>query len=157
MRRLLYLFAVPVVLYVVNFSLLPRSGVISGDTASEEEQASRFIEMATFTKEILSPGNGPTPQPKQMVTVSADLYLADASGGKGTGIWSTHKPSGFLFSASSGPQPFEYQAGVGSVVAGWEDGVASMQLNEHARLYIPWKYACGSWRAHAWMCEALRS
>lgn len=34
------------------------------------------------------------------------------------------------------------QAGVGGVVPGWEDGVASMQLGESARLNIPWKYAC---------------
>ena len=27
---------------------------------------------------------------------------------------------------------------------GWEDGVASMQLGETARLLIPWKYAYGA-------------
>ena len=27
---------------------------------------------------------------------------------------------------------------------GWEDGVASMQLNESARLHLPWQYACES-------------
>ncbi|KAG1665099.1 hypothetical protein FOA52_007790 [Chlamydomonas sp. UWO 241] len=94
--------------------------------------------MPTFSKEILIPGNGPTPQKGQYVTVSADLYLAT-----GTGIWSTHKPSGFLFSATGGAQPFEYQAGVGGVVPGWEDGVASMQLGEKAKLSIPWQYAYG--------------
>ena len=31
------------------------------------------------------------------------------------------------------------QAGVGGVVKGWEDGVASMQLGETARLLLPWK------------------
>ena len=84
--------------------------------------------MSTFTKTIVTPGNGPTPQKHQKVTVAADLYLSDGSGGKGTGIWSTHKPSGFLFSATRGPEPFEYEAGVGGVVTGWEDGVASMQV-----------------------------
>lgn len=79
--------------------------------------------------------------------VAADLYLAAPGGSKGTAIWSTHKASGFLFSADKGPQPFEYQAGVGGVVAGWEDGVASMQTGELAQLSIPWKYACESCQA----------
>jgi hypothetical protein len=104
---------------------------------------------ATFTKQILKAGSGATPQAKQNVTVSADLYLA----GSMQGIWSTHKPSGFLFSAQSGPQPFTYVSGVGSVVRGWyiyltyfcrEDGVASMQMGESARLSIPWEYAYGA-------------
>ncbi len=116
----------------------------------------------TFTKTILKAGNGPTPKKNQQVTVAADLYLADANGGKGTGIWSTHKDSGririglgmhggpmpmqiagFLFSAKPGkPEPFTYEAGVGGVVRGWEDGVASMQLGETAVLQLPWLYAC---------------
>ncbi|KAJ3192477.1 Peptidyl-prolyl cis-trans isomerase fkbp12 [Irineochytrium annulatum] len=95
--------------------------------------------MSTFTKEVLQAGNGPRPQPRQQVTVRADLYLA--AGMKG--IWSTHEPSGFLFNADGGPKPFTYQAGVGSVVKGWEDGVASMQLGEKAKLTIPWQYAYG--------------
>ena len=56
--------------------------------------ADRTSDMATFTKTVLQAGDGPTPKKNQKVTVSADLYLADASGGKGTGIWSTHKPAG---------------------------------------------------------------
>ena len=40
--------------------------------------------------------------------------------------------------------PFTYQAGVGSVIKGWEDGVLSMQLNERARIEIPWQYAYGA-------------
>ena len=109
--------------------------------------------MATFTKTILTAGDGPTPKKNQKVTVSADLYLADASGGKGTGIWSTHKPTGFLFPATRGPEPFEYEAGVGGVVRGWEDGVASMQLGESAMLQLPWQYAC---ECPTFACEPLK-
>ena len=36
------------------------------------------------------------------------------------------------------------QAGVGSVVKGWEDGVASMTTGEKARLLLPWKHAYGA-------------
>jgi len=73
--------------------------------------------MATFTKEILKEGSGATPQTNQQVTVSADLYLAKDM----TGIWSTHKPSGFLFSATGGPEPFSYASGVGGVIKGMSD------------------------------------
>eukprot|EP00511_Aplanochytrium_stocchinoi_P002463 CAMPEP_0204823200 /NCGR_PEP_ID=MMETSP1346-20131115/1294_1 /ASSEMBLY_ACC=CAM_ASM_000771 /TAXON_ID=215587 /ORGANISM="Aplanochytrium stocchinoi, Strain GSBS06" /LENGTH=120 /DNA_ID=CAMNT_0051949751 /DNA_START=87 /DNA_END=449 /DNA_ORIENTATION=+ len=96
--------------------------------------------MATFAKEILEEGNGSTPKSNQRVTVSADLYLKKDM----TGIWSTHKPTGFLFSADKGPQPFEYTAGVGEVIKGWDDGVATMKLNEKARITIPWQYAYGA-------------
>ena len=43
------------------------------------------------------------------------------------------------------------EAGVGGVVRGWEDGVASMQLGETAILNLPWLYACELivWM-HAW-------
>jgi FKBP-type peptidyl-prolyl cis-trans isomerase len=97
----------------------------------------------TFTKTVLTAGNGPTPQKHQRVRVAADLYLSDGAGGKGTAIWSTHAPSGFVFSAKTGAKPFEYQVGVGSVVRGWEDGVAGMQLGESARLDVPWQHAYG--------------
>lgn len=69
---------------------------------------------AKFTKTVLEAGSGPLPQAKQFVTVAADLYLAEGN----VGIWSTHKPSGFLFPANK-PNPFTYQAGVGSVVPGY--------------------------------------
>lgn len=73
--------------------------------------------MATFTKEIIKEGSGPCPAKGQKVTVAADLYLkADMKA-----IWSTHKPSGFLFSADGGPQPFSYSSGTGGVIKGWDD------------------------------------
>lgn len=96
--------------------------------------------MATFTKEVLKAGSGPTPSRGQDVTVAADLYLE--AGRKA--IWSTHQPSGFLFSAKGGPQPFSYKSGVGGVIKGWDDGVGTMQLGEKARLSIPWEYAYGA-------------
>ncbi|GAX77023.1 hypothetical protein CEUSTIGMA_g4470.t1 [Chlamydomonas eustigma] len=103
------------------------------------------LQTETFTKVILKSGEGPRPQPHQYVTVQADLYISDKSRSKGTPIWSTEKSRGFLFPApESGPQPFTYQAGVGSVVKGWEDGVASMATGEMAELYLPWEYAYGA-------------
>lgn len=93
----------------------------------------------TFTKTVLKEGSGPQVKAGAQVTVSADLYLAADK----TGIWSTHKPSGFLFSASGGPKPFTYQASVGGVIKGWDDGVATMKVGERSRIEIPWAYAYG--------------
>ncbi|GCA62516.1 peptidyl-prolyl cis-trans isomerase, FKBP-type [Kipferlia bialata] len=96
--------------------------------------------MASFTKTVLKAGSGACPSRGSTVTVAADLYLAENN----KAIWSTHKPSGFLFSAENGPQPFTYQAGVGGVIKGWDEGVATMQLGERARLAIPWQAAYGA-------------
>lgn len=81
----------------------------AGDRGAASDASHQQHHMATYTKTVLTPGSGPKPLPKQYVTVSADLYLANPDGTPGQGIWSTHKPSGFLFAANSGPQPFEYQ------------------------------------------------
>ena len=79
--------------------------------ATEHHAAAGDLVTETFTKTVLTPGDGPKPMPNQYVTVEADLYLADpsAEGGKGTAIWSTHEKAGFLFPAASPPVPFTYQ------------------------------------------------
>ena len=96
--------------------------------------------MASFTKTILKAGAGACPSRGSTVTVAADLYLAADN----TPIWSTHQPSGFAFSADKGPSPFTYEAGVGGVIKGWDEGVATMQLGERAKLEIPWEAAYGA-------------
>ena len=70
----------------------------------------------------------------------ANLYLAKDN----TAIWSTHKESGFLFPSNPAPQPFSYSSGTGGVIKGWDDGVATMQLGERAKISIPWQYAYGA-------------
>ena len=55
--------------------------------------ATRRPSYATFTKEIIKEGSGPSIQDGQSVSVEANLYLAASN----TAIWSTHKSSGFLF------------------------------------------------------------
>ena len=96
--------------------------------------------MSTFTKETLQAGSGPSPQKGQMVTVSADLYLKDGM----KGIWSTHKPQGFLFSAQNGPEPFSYKSGVGGVIRGWDDGVATSRIVCHRHHHH---------HHHTWQCK----
>lgn len=96
--------------------------------------------MASFTKTIIKAGTGAYPTKGKKVTVAADLFLAADN----TAIWSTHKASGFLFSAQQGAQPFTYASGVGGVIRGWDEGVATMQLGEKAKLEIPWEAAYGA-------------
>ena len=69
------------------------------------------------------------------ISVAADLYLADATagGGRGTAIWSTHKPDGFAFAAKGGPNPFTYQAGVGGVIVSWRLKRERAKSEERAR------------------------
>lgn len=46
----------------------------------------------------------------------------------GKKFWSTKDP---------GQQPFEYSAGVGSVITGWDQGCLGMKINEVRKLRIP--------------------
>lgn len=59
---------------------------------------------ASFTKVILKKGKGKSPKANQQVTVHADLWLRDEKleEEKGTAIWSTSAPDGFLFPAKNG-------------------------------------------------------
>lgn len=101
----------------------------------------------SFIKQILREGSGNAGIPKRKkVTVHADLFLRDTTkqDEKGTGIWSTHLTSGFLFPATPGkPEPFTYTSGVGEVIKGWDDGVATMKKGEFSRMTIPWEFAYG--------------
>merc|ERR1712020_243920 len=46
----------------------------------------------------------------------------------GKKFWSTKDP---------GQKPFTYQAGVGAVITGWDQGLLGMHLNEERKLTIP--------------------
>lgn len=53
--------------------------------------------------------------------------------------------NGTVFDASSqhGNTPFPFVLGGGQVIAGWDEGIALMKLNEKAILLIPSRYAYG--------------
>jgi FKBP-type peptidyl-prolyl cis-trans isomerase len=72
--------------------------------------------------ERLTPGNGPKPQAGQIVVVHYTGRLAD----------------GTKFDSSvDRNEPFEFALGAGQVIAGWDKGLAQMQVGEKARLTIP--------------------
>jgi len=59
----------------------------------------------------------------------------------GKKFWSTKDP---------GQQPFEYQAGVGSVIVGWDQGVLNMQRGEVRQILIPANEGYGEKGFPAW-------
>ncbi len=72
--------------------------------------------------EDLVEGTGPTPQRGQKVTVH---YVGTLTNGKK-----------FDSSRDRG-QPFSFTIGVGQVIAGWDEGVGSMQVGGKRKLTIP--------------------
>jgi FKBP-type peptidyl-prolyl cis-trans isomerase FkpA len=78
--------------------------------------------------EKLVSGDGPSPQQGQTVTVHYTGWLTD----------------GTKFDSSvDRDDPFSFVLGAGQVIAGWDQGVATMQVGEKARLTIPPQLAYG--------------
>jgi len=76
------------------------------------------------TMEILKPGSGPTVSKGDTVTVHATGTVVETD----KKFWSTK---------DAGQKPFTYQAGVGGVITGWDQGCLGMQLGEIRNLKIP--------------------
>ncbi|MBT9559839.1 MAG: FKBP-type peptidyl-prolyl cis-trans isomerase [Myxococcales bacterium] len=84
---------------------------------------------ATFTKVVIKQGTGEPVQTGRSITVHAlGQQLVD---GKKVKFWSTKDP---------GQKAFTYQAGMGKVIRGWDDGCMTMRVGETAELTIPGKY-----------------
>ena len=59
----------------------------------------------------------------------------------GKKFWSTKDP---------GQQPFSYQAGVGQVIKGWDQGLLGMKLGEERQVIIPGAEGYGAAGFPAW-------
>jgi FKBP-type peptidyl-prolyl cis-trans isomerase FkpA len=84
---------------------------------------------------ILKPGQGAAIASGQMAVVQYTGWLYEASA-------ADHKGKRFDSSLDSG-KPFSFPLGTGSVIKGWDQGVAGMQVGEQRRLIIPPDLAYG--------------
>jgi peptidylprolyl isomerase len=72
-------------------------------------------------------GTGASPKKGQTVTVHYTGWLTN----------------GKKFDSSRGRSPFEFRLGRGEVIAGWDEGVATMKVGGKRKLTIPAKLAYG--------------
>ena len=89
------------------------------------------------TYEIKQPGSGAAIAKGNTATVHATGIIKET----GKKFWSTKDP---------GQQPFTYQAGVGGVIVGWDQGCLGMQIGEVRELLIPGAEGYGAGGFPAW-------
>jgi len=83
-------------------------------------------------------GAGAAVVAKNTVTVHATGVVKETS----KKFWSTKDP---------GQQPFQYQAGVGGVITGWDQGCLGMKIGETRLLEIPAHEGYGANGFPAWV------
>lgn len=78
--------------------------------------------------EVLQAGQGATPKKGSTVSVHYTGWLTD----------------GTKFDSSvDRREPFEFTLGIGQVIAGWDQGVATMKVGDKVKLTIPYHLAYG--------------
>ena len=77
----------------------------------------------------LREGDGPTPKAGDMVMVHYTGWLTDGTQ--------------FDSSRAEGRVPFRFPLGQGKVIAGWDEGVATMRVGGHRKLVIPGELGYG--------------
>ena len=89
------------------------------------------------TKQTITAGSGPVVAKGDTVTVHATGIVEEGN----KKFWSTKDP---------GQQPFTYQAGVGKVITGWDQGCLGMNVGETRKLRIPAHEGYGAGGFPAW-------
>ena len=89
------------------------------------------------TYELVTSGKGKTVSKGSKVKVHATGTVLET----GKKFWSTK---------DAGQQPFEYTAGVGGVITGWDQGCLGMSLGEVRKLKIPADEGYGAGGFPAW-------
>lgn len=85
-------------------------------------QRDQFVTKSGVQVQVIKKGTGASPKQGQIVTVHYTGWLTDSTK--------------FDSSRDRG-KPFTYQFGVGQVIQGWDDGVATMQVGGISRFIIP--------------------
>ncbi|KAL1503983.1 hypothetical protein AB1Y20_010399 [Prymnesium parvum] len=89
------------------------------------------------TYRTISEGSGAEVRKGSSVTVHATGVVKET----GKKFWSTKDP---------GQNPFSYDAGVGQVITGWDQGLLGMKLGETRELIIPAEEGYGAAGFPAW-------
>merc|ERR1739848_873235 len=89
------------------------------------------------TLQIKNPVQGAAVSKGNTVTVHATGVVRET----GKKFWSTKDP---------GQEPFQYQAGVGGVIKGWDQGCLGMLMGEERELIIPADEGYGAGVFPAW-------
>lgn len=116
--------------------LIPMMTVfLTGCTSNTERKQSvtRHKSATGLEYEIIKEGTGATPAKGQRVTVHYTGWL-DENG----------KPGKKFDSSVDRGTPFVFTLGVGQVIKGWDEGVATMKVGEKRRLIIPASLGYGS-------------
>jgi FKBP-type peptidyl-prolyl cis-trans isomerase FkpA len=91
--------------------------------------------VTTLQTQVLTPGTGAVVANGQIAVMQYTGWLYDTSA-------ADHKGKQFDSSRTAG-QAFKFPLGTGSVIKGWDQGVAGMKVGESRRLVIPPDLAYG--------------
>lgn len=101
-------------------------------SCSGSNTAAPSTSSGVFTQTDLVVGTGAIANAGNLVTVTYAGWLYDTSKTDGKGIMFDGRPG------------FQFTLGTGSVIAGWDQGVAGMRVGGQRRLIIPPELAYGS-------------
>jgi peptidylprolyl isomerase len=114
---------VPRVGAVVAFAIAVAVGMVAAAPAGAQPVTTTSTGLGIIDTKV---GTGPSPKPGQTVVVHYTGWLYE--GGK--------KGKKFDSSLDRG-EPFEFPLGKGQVIAGWDEGVATMKVGGKRTLIIP--------------------
>ena len=125
--------------HLAQFSLILLIAITTACSGKSDAPAAGAVTPAAGVSSLqtvtLKPGTGPTIGGGQIAVVQYTGWLYEAGA-------TDHKGKEFD-SSRNAHQPFKFPVGTGSVIKGWDQGVAGMKVGESRRLVIPPDLAYG--------------